>query len=828
MPGPYQNRYDPTNPPKDVLGIPGVSYPTPVIADLVIVRTVPLPVAGYTPLAYGTPDETYPSATLIDQKKAKGDNNALLVVRTYATNPQNQQLYDAAISYTAESTSHAIYMRSSLELRSTYAPLAALTPDPVDSSALCTKESAEKAEDPWGNLYVRVTQVFENMGSQAQQDAWNATITYPYISNSYPRTERKYRFPATAVPTLTIGSSTDTVTGGILIDKTLSNESSRVTAIVATFDPLPAYSDQTGLGVSVTYPYGNPSYPVVTWKYRVAKGSYTPFAGHAACPVPGYSTLVLTDQGEEPDPQAPEVLIVTIEYEILPGCLVTSTENTRISRFLSLIPAKFLGDDTLTTTVQVVDPNPSVTQPDAISDVILSSIVKAINTLKGTKTNVTRPGGPFPVLTGGEMSNTAGGQSAVVTDAVILLSDPTMAYPDPAIAETGFGVIASTSEAIDALYNEIRTVAVESYPTLNEAQDEALPIPARFLAGVGTTTTIDTVDTTSTPAVPATGAGVLKSTVRPKEGNKYEALVTTESLAGSAVVGGTTFNDLGFSTDAGALPILDGVDQIAKDADGGAVTEYEQTILAGSAAAAAVPSPLPFQMLGYKDQPLGNGLLLRTARKANGDSFPVLTRIAMFDPELQVLMRETQQIIDATTVPTYANPYTVGTAGSVTEFHPLDALRSIQIVRELLIPLAITIPYTYGTAGFHRPLLISNAYAFGTGYLITGDQARNYVASTRTTRTFGSGPGFLPDAETPPIVGGYIDFSAAHIEDFLCDSDLTLTSGSDSYAYPATNPTVTGYLAEVAAAAWTRIFKSEVRDYHYGLMLKETVAIQLQ
>lgn len=142
---------------------PITTYPTPEISDIVITVDVDSRLPGYKALEYGTPypDQTrYPGVKLISQTPLDDDR---FVRRIYATDRVNQEAYNYAIKYSAGSPDHPIYIRTTIEPRDGYVPLADGAPDPVIPGAFLVDEEAAPADGELNSLYLKVTRVYETL-----------------------------------------------------------------------------------------------------------------------------------------------------------------------------------------------------------------------------------------------------------------------------------------------------------------------------------------------------------------------------------------------------------------------------------------------------------------------------------------------------------------------------------------------------------------------------------------------------------------------------------------------------------------------------------------
>lgn len=140
------------------------SFPTPNIDDLVVVVDVDSRLPGYKPLEYGAlhPDQTrFPGAKLVYQEPL--DNSDQFVRRIYTTDRADQDAYNYAIKYSAGSPKHPIYIRTYVEPRESYSPLADGTPDPLFPDAFLVEEEMAQVEGELNSLYVKVSRVFETL-----------------------------------------------------------------------------------------------------------------------------------------------------------------------------------------------------------------------------------------------------------------------------------------------------------------------------------------------------------------------------------------------------------------------------------------------------------------------------------------------------------------------------------------------------------------------------------------------------------------------------------------------------------------------------------------
>lgn len=274
---------------------------------------------------------------------------------------------------------------------------------------------------------------------------------------------------------------------------------------------------------------------------------------------------------------------VALRYETLPGLPLTGIANS----FIDLIPPEFKSIEQYTTTTTRIDPS-VVTAPDDVSDTILSSTVQMDTAVEGTKTNITRPAGDWPVLTGHIVnSGTLGEQAAVIRT---INSD--------SAADTGFLVITSSAEPLgngNYLHSTTEFENPPTWPVLTQKSLGGLEyIPSEFRAALSTVETRTKVDPGTDPDPDALSSTVLGSVVIPEGKDRSEKRTTT-------VTGGYP-TLTGHEADPGSL----GVSAV--------VTKH--LVADGTA-----PS-LGYQILTSAVQPLGNGLSISTTKSL---TWPTLT-----------------------------------------------------------------------------------------------------------------------------------------------------------------------------------------------------------
>lgn len=595
-----------------------------------------------------------------------------------------------------------------------------------------------------------------------------------------------------------------------------------------------------------------------------------------------------------------------------------TVENRKVGRQETLIPAKFLGADTLTITTQIVDPS---TAPTPLSTTLVSSIVAQQSATKALRTDTTRPENPYPTLGGSEMSNFAGGQAAASVDKIV---------PAGTAAQTGFGILSSEVTPIDANSSELRTSSVTSFPLLSgseagrpasefpgiygngdgggeEYEEQIVPtggspmgpwptgygvlsrqpinqyeqrvrvgvrasesgvseyitsgeapdgsvtttyrnlggnfhqpgfltlstetrplsggktesvytttsgfhalteteyrvdVPARFLAGLALVENVDRVDP-DTP--PDSGADVLFSKVEPDDGKYYRSKRTTRRLPSGLTI-------------PGLAPLV--TKESGGDARGAEVTVTESIVQGGT--------PLPadgLTVLVKRDEPLGGGYCLRTLRNLSGTQFYVLEDYDIFDPELGVGIHEKQEIVSVSAVVAPGAP----SGGVCVTYKSIDNKKSIKITRTLMVPGGIR--DTYGQAGWQRPGILNVLVDFDT----TGrapkiaevtEKARSYLGATRIVRTIGTG--LTGDATADPYTGYDVSYSGGisfSLSDMLTNVPIVITDDNVTVTIPVTSPSASTYIGSIGSEI---VIASRVRDYHFGLQIKETTHLTIK
>lgn len=141
---------------------PGVKYPTPDTAhDFIIVERASRD-SKEQPIAYGDAHPTIAAAKLIDQSFVNDEDNAKTRIRVYSAHgtPAQQDVWNAAISYSGESNAHQILVRAYTLPRQGYSPATKGTADTVVGDAKLVKEDTQPIEgDNWHHRVIRIFEV---------------------------------------------------------------------------------------------------------------------------------------------------------------------------------------------------------------------------------------------------------------------------------------------------------------------------------------------------------------------------------------------------------------------------------------------------------------------------------------------------------------------------------------------------------------------------------------------------------------------------------------------------------------------------------------------
>ena len=266
--------------------------------------------------------------------------------------------------------------------RSLIVPLQGFTPvekgttDPVYTAAKLIEEvQITPNDDTIKSLYVVVRRVYDEIATIAEQETFNATIEYPYLSDTrFPRTVRKYVIPRADINTAVIPSTGLSLGGANLAFRRVDRfenqpEDSLYVLVTVAHDRIPNITTTTpineaaflqGFGYQITRPYGTNAHPRLTWRIPLVKAGFTLTPEYTACPITGYTALLLTDEQAEADQNNASLLTLVRVYDTLPGPTLESTQIDRNND----IPNQFVSKRTVEQT-RIPSPNDAV--PDTVA-----------------------------------------------------------------------------------------------------------------------------------------------------------------------------------------------------------------------------------------------------------------------------------------------------------------------------------------------------------------------------------------------------------------------------------------------------------------------------
>jgi len=222
------------------------------------------------------------------------------------------------------------YTRTLVISRGEFDGVAKGTADPVHAAAkLIHEEQVESKDEIIENLYVIARRVYDEVPTIAAQEAFNAEKEFPYHANTaYPRTVRRYVVPRASVGSATIPSA-DLGEGTLAFRKqdrfTGQMEDSLYVLVTIAHDDIPLLSNGTDAAFLATYgyrvlrPFGTDDHPRIEWRIPAVKSGYTPAVDYSACPITGYTGLLLVDEQVDVSKDNSGTLDLVRVFESLPG-----------------------------------------------------------------------------------------------------------------------------------------------------------------------------------------------------------------------------------------------------------------------------------------------------------------------------------------------------------------------------------------------------------------------------------------------------------------------------------------------------------------------------
>jgi len=145
-------------------GIPLISYPTPLKADIFITEIVDAQQPSYQALDYGaayTDAVTFPSHILVWQHP----QNYQYIERIYAAPRSNQDTYNFSEEFSGEDTTKPVFHRTYYTPRASYTPIAGGTLFPGSTTIYMVEEKLlpQDTGNPIENVYGRVQRTYETL-----------------------------------------------------------------------------------------------------------------------------------------------------------------------------------------------------------------------------------------------------------------------------------------------------------------------------------------------------------------------------------------------------------------------------------------------------------------------------------------------------------------------------------------------------------------------------------------------------------------------------------------------------------------------------------------
>jgi len=485
------------------------SFPTPVIKDTVIVEVVNAWKGDYQPLEYGTKWDDVPHASvqgsfpdhkLINQSPNSEDGQ--WVKRIWANDRVDQDTYNYAIKYSGGSDAHPIYIRTYVELRETYAPVPDLSPDPLFPNALLVEEEVQRQEDELDSRYVKVIRTYE-------------TLPGPIISSR----RVNERGDLETVEVQEVAPNTPPDPDGLFVTQTQVikedvSKGTKTTATVPSYTQLLVKEKKEGLlGETVTTddivdPTTQPdalSQSVVasvvqqTSATKAVKRTTTSSGptvltkrskdGKLLGDVTATQSIVPPNSGaDEPN----NVILSSEVNQIDSGKAVKTTTVLNSTPTLTSRDKKagLLGETTATESVVLAG-----TQPDNLSQTIVSSTVESIDSIRSRKVTVESTG---PTQLAGQRVNQRGDLETVVESIV-----PTGTRPQ----DDSLLLVSSEVSPIDSAKSKLTTATVGLHSQLSGAEQKS--------GLYGVTQTIDSIVPAGSPPDELSLNGIIESTVTP-------------------------------------------------------------------------------------------------------------------------------------------------------------------------------------------------------------------------------------------------------------------------------------------------------------------------
>ena len=370
-----------------------LAFVSPKVADILFYETIDAQRVGSVLPEYGTP---HPDAVKWPNHKlvyATPDEGSQFYRYYYAAERLDQEEHNWQVSYPyAGLTNFPRYTCIFVVPRADFTPAAKGTAHPLDLGG-ATPEENEKfigaklvfeqqidvgfAEIE--SLYIAVQQVYDKVATIAEQETYNAETEFPYQGDvNFPRTTRKYVVLRSEVDTAVIPSAGLDLEGATLAFRRVDRfdgqpEDSLYVLVTVAHDRIPNLATTTpvdeagflkGYGYTITRPYGDDDHPRLTWRIPTVKAGFTLTPEYTPCPVTGYTTLQLTDEQVEADPDNASNLTLVRVYDSLPGPEL----EEEVREKLAGIPEGFISTRTTETIRQPVKNDATIASVSGLPD----------------------------------------------------------------------------------------------------------------------------------------------------------------------------------------------------------------------------------------------------------------------------------------------------------------------------------------------------------------------------------------------------------------------------------------------------------------------------
>lgn len=174
--------------------------------------------------------------------------------------------------------------------------------------------------DPVSDILVTI---YDTIPTASDQDGFGYDITHPYGGlEDFPRLTWKFTIGNQAYSPATPGDACPIpgYTSAVLISESTQGDTTQnqEITVVRVYDIIPEADDQDGFGFSLSYMGDSEDFPIVTWRF-VQPNDYTPATDLSACPIAGYTGLLLVSQATQGNNDQNQFISVQRVYKTLPG-----------------------------------------------------------------------------------------------------------------------------------------------------------------------------------------------------------------------------------------------------------------------------------------------------------------------------------------------------------------------------------------------------------------------------------------------------------------------------------------------------------------------------